>query len=313
MSTSTGSVRQKFTVALDELVAQIKEDRSILAAILCGSLSHDTVWEKSDIDLVLVTIDDKSVPQAGLSLYARGVNVHASLLPRAQFRKTVEGAVRNSFLHSLLAKGRLLYTHDETIAALCSRLHEIGERDTQVQLLSAAVHAIANIDKAHKWFVTRGDLDYTALWILYAATPLARIEVLSARLLAGREVIPQALELNPEFFTVIYTGMLNAKKTRKSVQAALDAVDSYMADRAATLFAPVLDYLREVEEARSCSELDSHFKRNFNIDAVTQACEYLADRKLIGKASIAVHLTNRSNVLVQELAFVHLGEEPDEF
>jgi hypothetical protein len=35
-------------------------DRSIVAAILCGSLSHDTVWAKSDIDLVLVTIDDKS-------------------------------------------------------------------------------------------------------------------------------------------------------------------------------------------------------------------------------------------------------------
>ena len=158
-----------------------------------------------------------------------GVNVHAFLMPRAEFRKTVEGAVRNSFMHSLLAKGRLLYTHDETIAALCARLHEIGERDTQVQLLAAATHALPSIDKAHKWFVTRGDLDYTALWILYAATPLARIEVLSARLLADREVIPQAMKLNPAFFKIIYTDLLNTKKTRKSVQAALDAIDDYLA------------------------------------------------------------------------------------
>ena len=41
----------------------MKEDRSVLAAILCGSLSHDTVWAKSDIDLALVTIDDKKVEQ----------------------------------------------------------------------------------------------------------------------------------------------------------------------------------------------------------------------------------------------------------
>ena len=66
-------------------------------------------------------------------------------MPRAEFRKTVEGAVRNSFMHSLLAKGRLLYTHDETIADLCASLHEIGERDTQVQLLAAA-HACAGTD-----------------------------------------------------------------------------------------------------------------------------------------------------------------------
>jgi hypothetical protein len=49
------------------------------------------------------------------------------------------------------------------------------------------------------------------------------------------------------------------------------------------------------------------------MEGVTMACEYLADRKLIGKASIPVHLTKRSSVLVQELAFVHLGDEPDEF
>ena len=55
------AVHEQFTAALDALIAYVKEDRSVLAAILCGSLSHDTVWAKSDIDLVLVTIDDKLV------------------------------------------------------------------------------------------------------------------------------------------------------------------------------------------------------------------------------------------------------------
>src|ERR1051325_6208195 len=118
VSTSAASIQTKFTQALDDLVAQVKLDRSILAAILCGSLSHDTVWAKSDIDLALVTIDDKKVEASGIALYADGVNVHAFLMPRTEFRKTFEGAVRNSFSHSLLAKGRLLYTHDETIASL---------------------------------------------------------------------------------------------------------------------------------------------------------------------------------------------------
>ena len=73
-----GSIEARFREALDALVAQVKEDRSVLAAILCGSLSHDIGWAKSDIDLVLVTIDDKKVEQADLALFADGVNVHAS-------------------------------------------------------------------------------------------------------------------------------------------------------------------------------------------------------------------------------------------
>src|SRR5438046_2607336 len=237
-SSQQRTVGEQFSAALDTLIEQVKQDRSVLAAVLCGSLSHDTVWAKSDIDLALVTIDDKKVEKSSLALNAGGVNVHAFLMPRNEFRQTIESAVRNSFMHSLLAKGRLLYTHDETIAGLCARLHEIGERDTQVQLLAAGTHALNPFDKAHKWFVTRGDLDYAALWILYAATPLAQIEVIGARLLADREVIPEAMKLNPAFFKMIYADLLNAKKTRKSVQHALDAIDRYVAERQITLFAP---------------------------------------------------------------------------
>ena len=40
----------EFAAALDALVPQLKSDRSILAALLGGSLSHDRVWAKSDID-----------------------------------------------------------------------------------------------------------------------------------------------------------------------------------------------------------------------------------------------------------------------
>lgn len=306
-----GSLQEKFTAALDAVVEQIKQDRSILAAILCGSLSHDTVWQRSDIDLGLVTVDDKKIGASDVALFADGVNIHAFLLPRAEFRTTIERSARNSFIHSLLAKGRLLYSHDPTIADLCATLATIGERDTALQLLRAATGTLPAIDKAHKWFVTRGDLDYTALWILHCATGIARIEIVSRRLLADREVIPQALMLNPPLFKTIYTDMLNAKKTRASVGAALDAIDRYIAERAPSIFGPVIEYLREAGEARACSEIEAHFRRTADVSGVTTACEYLAHQGLIGKASTPVRLTKRSTVDVQELAFYSLSDSSD--
>lgn len=303
------AIEQKFRAALDALVERIRLDRSVLAAILCGSLSHDTVWAKSDIDLVLVTIDDKKVDATHRALHADGVNVHAMLLSRAQFRAAVEGSLHNSFVHSFLTKGRLLYTHDETISDLCARLQGIGGRDTQVQLLRAATQALSSIYKAHKWFVTRGDLDYSSLWILYAATSLAQIEVMERGLLTDREVIPQAMKVNPGFFATIYTDLLNKKKTKQSVQAALDAIDSYVASRRDRLFGLVVDYLREAGDARSASEIDNHFKRSYDVSGASAACEYLADEGLIGKASLPCRLTKKSSVDVEELAFFYLGND----
>jgi len=305
------SIQQKFNAALDELVAEVKRDKSILAAVLCGSLSHDAVWVKSDIDLLLITVDDKKTESSGVALYANGVNVHALLMSRTQFRRIAEGALRNSFMHSFITKGRVLYTHDDTISVMWARLQQIGERDTKIQLLRAGIQALAPVDKAHKWLITRGDLEYTALWILYAATALARIEILSARRLMDREVIPQAMQLNPAFFKIVYVDLLNTKKTSKNVQAALDAIEAYLAKRAPALFGLIIDHLREVGDTRSASDLEGHFSRNFDVEGVTTACEYLSDRGLISKVSAPIQLTRQSNISVQEMAFVYAQEPED--
>jgi len=264
------------------------------------------VWAKSDIDLVLITIDDRKVESDSLSLYADGVNVHAMLLPRSEFRQAVEGSIRNSFMHSFLAKGRLLYTHDETISAMFESLKEMGERDRGIALFRAATNVLPPLYKAHKFMRTRGDLNYTTLWILHTASSLATIEVIGAGLLADREVIPQAIKLNPTLFTTVYVDLLNEKKTEERVQFALDTIDRYLAKRARALFAPLLEHLREIGEARSCTELESYFKKTYDVGHVTTACEYLSDQGIIGKASIAARLTKRSHVDVQELAFFAL-------
>lgn len=300
-----------FSAALEALVAQIKTDSAVLAVILCGSLSHDTVWARSDIDLVLITTDDKLTNRPHLTLNADGINVHALLMPRTQFRKLVEGSLHQSFAHSLLAKGRLLYTDDDGIAELCARLSEIGSRDTSLQLLRAGIEVLAPLYKAHKWFLTRGDYDYTALWLLYAATSFAKIEVLSAGQLLDREVILTAARINPAFFGTVYTDLLNKPKTRTSIRHALAAADGYLVDRTRLLFSQVLDYLEEAGETRSASEIEAHFLRNRGIDGVTIACEYLADQKLIGKASLPARATRKSTTMLQELAFFHIAVSDD--
>ena len=142
------STQDRFSRALDALVARIREDRSILAALLCGSLSHDTVWDKSDIDLVLVTMDDGKLAEEGLALNADGINVHALLMSRTDFRTAAERSLRSGFFHSFLTKGRLLYTHEAGIATLCERLSSIGKRDIRVQLLNAAGGTLPAIDPA---------------------------------------------------------------------------------------------------------------------------------------------------------------------
>lgn len=310
---SASSDPERFQRALDQLVAKVQTDRAILAALLCGSLAHDTVWARSDIDLVLITIDDKLVEQSQFALDANGINVHASLLPRARFKRLADGAMTHSFMHSLLSKGRLLFTHDDSIPPLLERMKTLGGRDTQILLLGAATEALACLYKARKWLLTRHDANYSALWVLAAASPLARIEVMSRGQLADREVLPRALELNTPLFSRLYTQMLNEPKTEASVDAALKAADEYLLARTPSFSAPIVAWLTEAREARSVSELDAHFSRTMGVENVSGACEYLADQGIIGRASVTARLTKKSTADVQELAFYALTPPPTEF
>jgi hypothetical protein len=300
---SDPTVPQAFAAALDDLVASARKDTSVIAAILCGSLAHDTVWARSDIDLVFVTIDDRKVTAGDIPLYADGINVHALLIPRADFRRMIEGSLHGSFLHSFLAKGRLLYTHDPTITDLLARLRARGQRDTAILMLQVATGALAPLYKARKWLVTRGDIAYTAYWTLFATNAIARMEVIAAGLLPDREVIPQAQKLNPALLETIYSNLLRDGTGRKTVEKALTTSEEYMAARAPRVFAPLLEYLREHGDVRSSRDIEDHFKKTHGIEGITMACEYLADLGLIDKASTPVLLTRRSTISLEELAF----------
>jgi len=309
---SEPSVPEVFAAALDGLLAQTKKDGAVVAAILCGSLAHDTVWARSDIDLVLVTVDDRLVKSSDIPLYADGVNVHALLIPRTEFRKIVEGSLHGSFVNSFLAKGRLLYTIDPTIETLFGRLRALGQRDTAILMLQVATGALPALYKARKWLLTRGDVAYTAFWILYATNSVARMEVIAAGLLPDREVIPQAEKLNPALMRTIYSDVLRNGTDRTVVETALHAVEAYIASRAARVFAPVLEYLRDHGDIRSSRDIEDHFKKTYGVECVTTACEYLSDAGLIGKASTPVLLTRRSHVTLQELAFFASEPADDE-
>src|SRR5262249_33839529 len=122
------AMQQRYENALESLMEKVRQDHTILAAILLGSLAYDTVWEKSDIDLRLVTHEAK-LQRANYSLVEDGINIHAFLQTRSEFKKTLEGAVHSSFMHFLLMKGRILFSRDDTLQELFENRHHMGARD----------------------------------------------------------------------------------------------------------------------------------------------------------------------------------------
>jgi hypothetical protein len=304
--TDPTAIRQRYETALEALITQVKQDATIVAAVLLGSLSHDVVWAKSDIDLMLITQEGR-LRSESLCLVEDDINIHVYLRPRSAFKQMLEGATQSSFIHSLLMKGRILFSRDETLAELFENREAIGAYDREVQLLRTTIPLLPTLTKAEKWLYVRQDTDYCFYWILMAVGCLASIETVRNGEVTGREVIQQALKFNPELFRALYTDLIRAEKTPERLEEALKTIRHYLHEHAAVLFRPVFAFLEEANGVRSATEIDHHFQSQMNLSDVDSVCEWLADENFLQKLAVPVRLTEKSRVDVQEAAYYYAG------
>ncbi len=298
------TARERFEHAVEIVQEDLEEDDHVLAAILCGSLSYDEVWDKSDIDLVVITTDEKKKSHDAICLTAEDVNIHTSLVPRNQFKRSLEAAQRNSFQHSMYARSKLLFSKDPSIDRMYEDIDQLGKHDLQIQMMNHAQFTVTQLYKAKKWHLIKNDPHYTANWILNTAGALANVVVSKAGQLVDREALVEATKLEPELFKQIYTDLFDKKISHTALGRAIDAIDTYLEPMAEQLFEPVIEYLRGAGgEPRSSTELETHFERNYDLHHVVTACEWLSDLGIIERASIHTKLTLYSQNEVEELAF----------
>jgi len=302
------NVRDKYRAALDSFLAKAEQDPYILAVVLLGSLSYDVVWERSDIDLHVVTQDIK-LRVTSHALVENDINFHASLSTRAEFKKTLEGARGSSFMHSVMTRGTLVYCRDETLAEAFADRHRVGARDCELSLMQCVGGIIWALDKAQKWLLAKNDPYYSFVWIMKCLDSFSSLVLIRRGDIPDREAIVHALRAEPELIQPIYTGLIDAPKDAAALTRALGTIEAYLLDNAHEFCAPIFEYLQDTGGIRSSSEIESHFQSHHGISAAL-ICEWLADRGLIDKVSSPVRLTEKSRVNFDEAAFYWDGDLP---
>src|ERR1043166_6245720 len=110
----------RFRAALNQFIERIGEDRYVLAIVLVGSLSTETIWQRESLGLWIIEADGVSrrLPSDGNDervfriLVENGINIHAEVIARSRFKKMVEGASRTAFSCNFFALRRIVYSKD---------------------------------------------------------------------------------------------------------------------------------------------------------------------------------------------------------
>src|SRR5580765_6586441 len=135
----------RFEKALQLFLERVRADSNLLAAVLVGSLSEETVWRRDAIFLWLIEKDgvtkrlraDGEDPRVFRTLVEEGVNLHVELIPRSRFKRMVEGSARTAFRYSFFTRRKLVYCNDDSLGQWFEAADTMALRDQERELCIA--------------------------------------------------------------------------------------------------------------------------------------------------------------------------------
>src|SRR5262245_37331927 len=172
---------ERFQTALNQLIERVAEDRYVLAVVLVGSLSTETIWQRESIGLWIIETDGvgRRLPSDGKDerifriLVENGINIHAEVIPRARFKQMVEGASRTAFSCNFFAIREIAYCKDPSIESWFKKANSVATKDQERELLTFSTWTIHAHRHARKRLDIKNDLELAAQGTLSAAHSVA--------------------------------------------------------------------------------------------------------------------------------------------
>jgi hypothetical protein len=301
-----------FNATLNQFIERIAEDRYVLAIVLVGSLSTETIWRRESLGLWIIEADGVSrrLPSDGDDervyriLVENTINIHAEVIPRSRFKKMVEGASRTAFSCNFFAERRMVYSKDPSIESWFKKANNLATKDQERELLTFSTWTIHAHRHARKRLDIKGDLELAAQETLGAAHSVAYTEIIRRGEVWEQDVIYRAMEGDPALFQTIYLDVLSKRKNRRVLTAALDAIDGYLDTHYQAHLSPLLGYLKKQNRLVPLSEMSDHFAfSQLHPWHLESACEWLERKGRLQKLSAPFKLTKRSLGRVEEPAY----------
>ncbi len=295
-------LQQRYKDALDSFIEKIKDDQNVIAAILCGSLAYDVVWEKSDIDMTLV-VRDQVLKNDSYCIVEDGITINVHLMVRSSFKRGLERNIGGSFSQSYFAKGRIVYTIDDSLYEYFEDLKKLGSDDIALSVFYTACYLITIYDKCQKWLIARKDPLYAQYYLLMAAEAIANMELCLNGQPSSREAIQKAYDINPEMITTFYEKAMSHHFSEEEIRSAIDKIDRYLEMNLDVIKKPVIEFMAD-RQIKTTTLISKHFHSDSHF--LINIFDYLAEKGIIEKVSQTIRITPKSKPSVEEVGYLYI-------
>ena len=300
------ALRARFQSAIDAFVDKVRPDPNVLAVIVAGSVAYDVIWEKSDVDMTVI-VRDQNIKTTSYALVEDGITLNLWVSPRSEFRRELDRQVGGSWLHSYLAKGKVVYARDESLVEFFEAARDIGDEDRALSAMTHATYLVHDMHKVQKWLGAGQDPLLAQFTLCMMAESLAHMHLCLQGEPATRQSIRKVVAREPELLRPLYQDPLSHRLTDEEIRAGIQHVDNYLTAHQDFFCAPLLRFMAD-GEIKTVTLL----ARQFHMEAhmVTGLPDWLADKGVLERVSQTIRITPKGRQNMEELGYLYLGDEP---
>jgi predicted nucleotidyltransferase len=295
-------LKERYMAATEGFISKVKSDPNVIAVIVCGSLAYDLVWEKSDIDMTLV-VRDQLLKNHSYCIIEAGITINVFVTIRSDFKRGLEKNIGGSFSQSYFAKGKIVYTTDDSLYEYFEDIKKLGDDDIALSVFYMAVELVYLWEKSRKWLTVRKDPLYAQYFLLKAAETIANMELCLNGEPASRESIQKALLINPEAITPFYQEAMSHHLSEEEIAGAIEKMDRYLEQHLDIIKKPVLEFMSG-QEIKTVTLIAKHFHTEGHY--IINLLDYLVEKGIIEKVSQTIRITPKSRLAVEEIGFLYI-------
>jgi len=293
----------RFEAALQAFADKIKSDPNIMAIILYGSLSNDTVWEKSDMD-TYVLVRDAKLTTRSFCIEEDGLIINVNLQTEFDFKRGLERSLGGGMHISMFNQARVIYAKDESLHDFMAEVQKMGRDDVALSFFQQSAGLIYYMEKIEKWLTVKDNPQYAQHWVSQAAYTYANMRLLLDSKPPSREAVLKVMDYAPELIELIYLRPMQGYMSVDEVWDGLNFFRKFLEDNLELLKLPVESYMSD-GEVRTVTALVKHFR--IDSHGLYHTFDFLEEMGVVARVTETVRITPKSKRAVEEVAFMYIN------
>lgn len=245
----------QYQKAFNGIVERMKENNSVLAVMVFGSMVTGDLWEESDIDLFVI-VDKNMLEIKNIYMEEKEIPVHIKLIGKNKFVQLHGEDLRGGFIHRIFASSRLVFSKDRDITTRYDNGRYYPDLDRERWNMVYLGNVLKSVGNSRK-YLYNGGIHTAYATAIRAVDEFAKLYINYSGYMISKDAMTMAMNLNDAFSVCVDELFYNKDDVETTIGKTLDYILKTVDESVSSSTNVLLNFMRQKDSLLSAEDIKS--------------------------------------------------------